>query len=295
MVSERKRIIKLGLPKGSLQEATFKLLRKAGYAISISSRSYFPSINDEEIEPVLIRAQEIPRYVDEGVIDAGITGKDWILDSKAEIIEVADLVYAKQGLKPVRWVLAVSKDSSVNKVQQLQGKRIATELVNVTKEFLTQKGVKAEVEFSWGATEVKTPELVDAIVELTETGRSLAEHNLKIVEVILESTTKLIANRKAWKDNWKKQKIENLSLLIKGALIAEEKVGLKMNVPASVLDKVLAKLSALHKPTVSNLSEKGWYAIEVVTDESEVRRLIPELKKLGAEGIIEYALNKVIY
>ena len=294
-MSERKRIIKLGLPKGSLQEATFKLLRKAGYAISVSPRSYFPSINDEEIEPILIRAQEIPRYVDEGVIDVGITGKDWIMDSKVKIIEVVDLVYAKQGLKPVRWVLAVPKDSSIKKVQQLQGKRIATELVNVTKEFLTRMGVKAEVEFSWGATEVKTPELVDAIVELTETGRSLAEHNLKIVEVILESTTKLIANRKAWKDNWKKQKIENLSLLIKGALIAEEKVGLKMNVPASALDKVLSKLSALHKPTVSNLSEKGWHAIEVVTDEAEVRRLIPELKKLGAEGIIEYPLNKVIY
>ncbi len=294
-VIDRKRIIKLGLPKGSLQEATFKLLRKAGYAISLTPRSYFPFINDEEIEPMLIRAQEIPRYVDEGVIDTGITGKDWIMDSKVKVIEVADLVYAKQGLKPVKWVLAVPKDSSIRKVQQLQGKRIATELVNVTKEFLIKKGVKAEVEFSWGATEVKTPELVDAIVELTETGRSLAEHNLKIVEVILESTTKLIANREVWEDNWKKQKIENLSLLFKGALVAEEKVGLKMNVPASALDKIISKLSALHKPTVSNLSGKGWYAIEVVTDEAEVRRLIPELKKLGAEGIIEYPLNKVIY
>ncbi len=286
--------IKLGLPKGSLQEATFRLLKKAGFNISVNPRSYFPSINDEEIEPILIRAQEIPRYVEEGVIDAGITGQDWIMDSFAKVVEVAELIYAKQGLIPVKWVLAVPKDSPVKKVQDLQGKRIATELVNVTKGFLKKKGVKAEVEFSWGATEMKTPELVDAIVELTETGRSLAENNLKIVEVVAESTTKLIANRQAWENNWKKEKIGNFSLLLKGALLAEGKVGLKMNVPAANLDKVFSILSALRKPTLSSLSEKGWYAIEVVIDELEVRRLIPELKKIGAEGIIEYSLNKVI-
>ncbi len=294
-MKKEKPLLKLGLPKGSLQEATFKLLKKAGFTVSVNHRSYFPSIDDEEIEALLIRAQEIPRYVNEGVIDAGITGKDWILDSKAEVLEVADLIYAKQGLKPVKWVLAVPEDSSIQKVKDINGKRVATELVNVTREFLSKKGVKAEVEFSWGATEMKAPELVDAIVELTETGQSLAAHNLRVVEVILESTTKFIANRKAWKDNWKKQKIENLSLLFKGALVAEEKVGLKMNVPAKSLDKILSVLSALHKPTVSNLSEKGWYALETVTDEAEVRRLIPELKRLGAEGIIEYSLNKVIY
>ncbi len=287
--------IKLGLPKGSLQESTFRLLKKAGFNISVSSRSYFPAIDDREIEPILIRAQEIPRYVEEGVIDAGITGKDWIMDSLAKIVEVADLVYAKQGLIPVKWVLAVPRGSRIKSVQDLEGKRIATELVNVTKEFLRKKRVRAEVEFSWGATEMKTPELVDAIVELTETGRSLVEHNLKIVEVVVESTTKLIANREVWKDNWKKQKIENLSLLIKGALLAEGKVGLKMNVPEASLDKVLTIISALRQPTISRLNEKDWYAMETVTDEIEVRRLIPELKKAGAEGIIEYPLNKVIY
>ncbi len=286
--------IKLGLPKGSLQESTFRLLKKAGFNISVSSRSYFPAIDDREIEPILIRAQEIPRYVEEGVIDAGITGKDWIMDSHARIVEVADLVYAKQGLIPVKWVLAVPQGSSIKSVQDLEGRRIATELVNVTKEFLRKKRVRAEVEFSWGATEMKTPELVDAIVELTETGRSLAEHNLKIVEVVAESTTKLIANREAWKDNWKREKIENLSLLIKGALLAEGKVGLKMNVPKASLDKVLAIISALRQPTISRLNEKDWCALETVTDEVEVRRLIPELKKAGAEGIIEYPLNKVI-
>ena len=287
--------IKLGLPKGSLQESTFRLLKKAGFNISVSSRSYFPAIDDREIEPILIRAQEIPRYVEEGVIDTGITGKDWIMDSLAKIVEVADLVYAKQGFIPVKWVLAVPRGSRIKSVQDLEGKRIATELVNVTKEFLRKKRVRAEVEFSWGATEMKTPELVDAIVELTETGRSLVEHNLKIVEVVAESTTKLIANREAWKDNWKREKIENLSLLIKGALLAEGKVGLKMNVPEASLDKVLAIISALRQPTISRLNEKNWYALETVTNEVEVRRLIPELKKAGAEGIIEYPLNKVIY
>ena len=293
--ARRKMKIKLGLPKGSLQESTFRLLKKAGFNISVSSRSYFPAIDDQEIEPILIRAQEIPRYVEEGVIDAGITGKDWIMDSQARIVEAADLVYAKQGFIPVKWVLAVPQGSPIKSVQDLEGKRIATELVNVTKEFLRKKKVKAEVEFSWGATEMKTPELVDAIVELTETGRSLAEHKLKIIEVVAESTTKLIANREVWKDNWKRQKIENLTLLIKGALLAEGKVGLKMNIPEGSLDKVLAIISSLRQPTVSRLSGKGWYALETITDEIEVRRLIPELKKVGAEGIIEYPLNKVIY
>lgn len=284
----------IGLPKGSLQESTFDLFQKAGWKISSSGRSYIPRINDDELEGTLIRAQEIARYVEEGVLDAGLTGLDWILDSGADVVEVASLVYAKQGYRPVRWVLAVPDDSTVKKVKDLEGKRIATEAVNLTRKYLTDKGVTAEVEFSWGATEVKAPQLVDAIVELTETGSSLRAHNLRVVDTVLESTTRLIANRDAMKDDWKKKKIEQVSMLLKGALAAEAKVGLKMNVPSASLESIIAILPALKKPTVSDLSEKGWCAVETVLDENEFRALIPELKAAGAEGIIEYPLNKVI-
>jgi ATP phosphoribosyltransferase len=247
-----------------------------------------------EIEALLIRAQEMARYVEDGVLDAGLTGKDWILEQNADIQEVAELNYAKGGLRPVKWVIAVPKDSKIRKVSDLNGKRIATELVGYTKKYLKSKGVKADVDFSWGATEVKPPYLADAIVELTETGTSLRANNLRIIETILESSTRFIANRKAWKNSWKKRKMENIVLLLKGALAAEEKVGLKMNVPERSLKKTISLLSAMHSPTISTLSDKGWYALEVMIDEKIVRDLIPKLKSIGATGIIEYPLNKVI-
>jgi ATP phosphoribosyltransferase len=287
--------IKLALPKGSLQESTFEMMARAGYNVKVGSRSYVPSVDDPEIQARLIRAQEISRYVDHGVIDAGLTGYDWILENESDVIEVANLVYAKQGLRPVRWVLAVPNDSSIKTVKDLQGKRIATEAVNLTRNFLKKNGVTAEVEFSWGATEVKAPELVDAICELTETGSSLRANNLRIVEVILESTTRLIANKKSWEDPWKRNKIETIALLLRGALAAEEKVGLKMNAPQDKLESILKALPALKNPTISQLSTKGWIAIETVVDEKVVREIIPALKTAGAEGIIEYPLNKVIY
>lgn len=287
-------VLKLAIPKGSLQEATLRMFRKAGFQIVLNSRSYFPSIDDPEIQPMLIRAQEIPIYVQDGVLDAGLTGLDWIRENRAKVVEVSDLIYAKEGLRPVRWVLAVPKDSKIKGISDLQGKRIATEVVQLTKDFLSKKGVKADVEFSWGATEVKPPHLADAIVELTETGSSLRANNLRIVEVVLESTTKFIANKKAYQDNWKRQKIENLLLLLKGALHAEDKVGLKMNVAEKNLQKVLSRLPAMKKPTISSLTSKGWYALETIISENTVRKLIPQLKEAGAEGIIEYPLNKVI-
>ncbi|MEW6714799.1 MAG: ATP phosphoribosyltransferase [Nitrospirota bacterium] len=289
-----KKKLKLGLPKGSLQESTLKLFKKAGYNISIDSRSYYPVFDDPDIEALLIRAQEMARYVDDGVLDAGLTGKDWVLEQGADVKEVAELNYAKGGLRPVRWVIAVPNDSKIKKVADLNGKRIATELVGFTNKYLKSKGIKAEVDFSWGATEVKPPHLCDAIVELTETGTSLKANNLRVIETILESSTRFIANKKAWKDAWKKQKMENIVLLLKGALAAEEKVGLKMNVSERSLKKVLSLLSALHSPTISSLSDKGWFALEVMIDEKVVRDLIPKLKAIGAEGIIEYPLNKVI-
>lgn len=289
-----KKKLKLGLPKGSLQESTLKLFKKAGYNISIDSRSYYPAFDDPDIEALLIRAQEMARYVDDGVLDAGLTGKDWVLEQGADVKEVAELNYAKGGLRPVRWVIAVPNDSKIKKVSDLNGKRIATELVGFTNKYLKSKGIKAEVDFSWGATEVKPPHLCDAIVELTETGTSLKANNLRIIETILESSTRFIANKKAWKDNWKRQKMENIVLLLKGALAAEEKVGLKMNVSEKSLKKVMSLLSALHSPTISSLSDKGWFALEVMIDEKVVRDLIPKLKAIGAEGIIEYPLNKVI-
>ena len=289
-----KKVLRLGLPKGSLQESTLKLFKKAGYNVSVNARSYYPVFDDIEIEAMLIRAQEMARYVDDGVLDAGLTGKDWVLEQGADIKEVAELNYAKGGLRPVRWVIAVPNDSKIKKVEHLNGKRIATELVGFTKKYLKSRGIKANVDFSWGATEVKPPYLADAIVELTETGSSLKANNLRVIETILESSTRFIANKKAWKNSWKKLKMQNIVLLLKGALAAEEKVGLKMNVPKKSLKRVMSLLSSLHSPTVSELSDTGWYALEVVIDEKIVRDIIPKLKSVNAEGIIEYPLNKVI-
>lgn len=287
--------LKLGIPKGSLQESTIKMFERAGFEIKISSRSYFPTIDDKEIEPMLIRAQEMSRYVEEGVIDAGLTGKDWILENSSDVVEVAELSYAKQSLTPVRWVLAVSNDSNIKSVNDLEGKRIATELVNVTREYLRKNGVNARVEFSWGATEIKVPCLVDAIVEITETGSTLRAHNLKIIDTITESTTRLIANKNAWQNEEKKGKIENIALLLKGALSAIGKVGLKMNVPLMLIDDVLKLLPALQAPTISELRGGGWMDVDTILDEKIVRRLIPELKRAGATGIVEYPLSKIIY
>jgi ATP phosphoribosyltransferase len=289
-----KKVLKLGLPKGSLQESTLKLFRKAGYHINVSSRSYYPEFDDTSISAMLIRAQEMAGYVENGIIDCGLTGKDWIMEQGASVQEVTELIYAKEGLRPVKWVLAVPNDSKIKKVKDLKGKRVATELVNFTKKYLRSQGVKAVVDFSWGATEVKPPQLADAIVELTETGSSLRANNLRIVDTLLESTTRFIANRKAWKNPWKRQRIENIVLLLKGALAAEEKVGLKMNVPERVIKKIMSLLPSMHSPTIAPLTDKGWYAIDVVLAERTVRDIIPKLKKAGATGIVEYALNKVI-
>jgi len=291
------KVLKLGLPKGSLQEATFKMLKKAGFNVNLSSsRSYFPSVDDVEIQATLLRAQEMSRYVQDGALDCGITGNDWILENKSDVVRVTDLTYAKQSLSKVRWVLAVPQDSGIKKVKDLDGKRIATELVNVTKEYFQKNKVKVEVEFSWGATEVKVSGgLVDAIVELTETGSSLRANKLVEIATLCESTTQFIANKIAYKDSWKKAKMEQIALLLKGAIAAEDKVGLKMNVKKENLKKVIAKLPALKKPTISGLSDDGWFAIETIIDEKVVRVLIPALKAAGACGIIEYPLNKVIY
>jgi ATP phosphoribosyltransferase len=286
--------LKLGLPKGSLQESTLKLFRKAGYHINISGRSYYPVFDDAEIEAMLIRAQEMAGYVEAGILDCGLTGRDWILEQNVSVHEVAELIYAKEGLRPVKWVVAVPNDSKIKTIKDLRGKRIATELVGFTKRYLKSRGVTAEVDFSWGATEVKPPYLADAIVELTETGTSLRANNLRIVETILESSTRFVANKKAWQDKWKRQKMENIVMLLKGALSAEEKVGLKMNVSARSLKRVMSLLSAMHSPTISQLSDEGWYAIEVIINEKTVRDIIPKLKMAGASGLVEYQLNKVI-
>ncbi|MBU4201066.1 MAG: ATP phosphoribosyltransferase [Verrucomicrobia bacterium] len=286
--------IVLGLPKGSLQEATFSIMKKAGFSITVGSRSYVPTVDDPEIDARLIRAQEISRYVEHGLLDAGITGYDWIKENASDVVEIADLVYAKQGLAPVRWVVAVPNDSPIRTVADLEGKRIATEAVGLTRQFLTSRGINAEIEFSWGATEMKAPDLVDAIVELTETGSSLRAHNLRIVETILESTTKLIANKAAWSDAWKRGKIDQLAILLKGALGAETQVLLKMNVYRNQTEAILKILPALHSPTINQLRAEGWVAIESVVEEHVVREIIPRLKAAGAEGIIEIPLNKVI-
>ncbi len=287
--------LKLGLPKGSLQESTLLLFRKAGIKISVGDRSYFPSCDDEELEIMMVRGQELSRYVEDGVFDAGLSGYDWIKETKADVKEIAELIYSKQGYRPVKWVLAVNQDSPVKKVKDLEGKRIATELVNVVKKYLAKNKVKAKVEFSWGATEAKAPYLADAIVELTETGASLRANKLRIIDTVMESTTRFIANKRSWENIWKKRKIENISLLLKGALEAEGMVGLKMNLEEKKLSQISKVLPALKNPTISKLAQEGWIAIEVVLKETVVKEIIPELKRAGAQGIIEYPLNKVIY
>jgi ATP phosphoribosyltransferase len=286
--------LKLGLPKGSLQEASLQLFRRAGYEIAVNPRSYFPAIDDDEIDCMLIRAQEMARYVEDGVLDAGLTGKDWILENDAKIVEVADLIYAKQTFGKVRWVLAVPEKSPFQNVKDLEGKVIATELVGVTKRYLAQNGVEAKVEFSWGATEVKPPVLADAIVEVTETGSSLRANGLRILETVLESNTKLIANQAAWDDSWRRQKIEMLVMLLKGAIEAAGKVGLMLNVLRKDLEQVLAALPALKRPTISQLSDPEWVAVNTVIEERTVREIIPRLKAANAQGIVEYPLNKIV-
>ncbi len=287
--------ITLGLPKGSLQDATFNLMRRAGFAMSCSSRSYIPSVNDPELKCRLIRPQEIARYVELGLLDAGITGYDWIYENGSDVHEVCEMCYSKATSRPVRWVVAVPNDSPIQSVKDLEGKRIATEAVGLAKRYLEQHGVNATVEFSWGATEVKAPELVDAIVELTETGSSLRANNLRIVDTVLTSTTRLIANKQSWEDPKKRAKIEQVAMLLQGALAAEARVLLKMNAPAAQVDAIAQLLPALHAPTVNQINTEGWVAIETVILEDEVRDLIPALRAAGAQGIIELALNKVIF
>lgn len=286
--------LKLVLPKGSLQEATTAIFKKAGFHIGISSRSYSLDIDDPELEGMWIRAQEIPRYVERGIFDAGLTGFDMIVESQADVQEVEELVYAKQGLGKVRWVLAVHQNAPFQSVQDLQGKRVATELVGVTRRYLEQRGVQAEVEYSWGATEAKVPQLVDAIVEATETGSTLRANGLRIIETVLETTTRLIANRDSWADPWKRTKIESLAVLLQGAIRAERMVGLKMNVHRDHLAAVLGLLPAMKNPTIAPLSDADWVAVETIIDEDQVKVLIPQLRRAGAQGIIEYPLNKVI-
>jgi ATP phosphoribosyltransferase len=287
-------VLKLGIPAGSLQEATGQLFAKAGYKISFASRSYYPNIDDPEIQCTLIRAQEMPRYVQDGSLDCGLTGYDWILENDADVQEVAELVFSKVSKRPVRWVLAVPNDSDIHDVKDLQGKRIATEVVNLTRRWLAKHGVEAHVEFSWGATEVKPPRLADAIVEVTETGSSLRANNLRIVTELLQSTTRFIANEKAYADPCKKQKIDDLVLMLEGAMAAEGKVGLMMNVPKVALEAVIAILPALQNPTISALSDPAWVAVNTILSEDVVRHIVPQLKQAGARGIVEYPLNKII-
>jgi ATP phosphoribosyltransferase len=287
--------LKFGLPKGSLQEATFKMLEKAGFHVNVGSRSYFPYIDDAELDPVLIRAQEMSRYVEQGALDCGITGEDWILENHSDVVRVAELLYAKTGRNRVRWVLAVPNDSPFQKPEDLKGKRIATELKGFTEKYFKDRKIPVAVEFSWGATEVKVGSgLVDAIVDITETGSSLKANNLRIVETLCYSTTKFIANKTAWKDPVKRRKMEGMAMLFLGAIQAEGKVGLKLNVIEKNLKKVIGILPAMKKPTISQLSDKGWLAVDTILDESIVKHLIPRLKEVGAQGIIEYPLNKVI-
>ena len=290
-----KRQITLGIPKGSLQRSTTDLFEKAGYKILVRDRSYVPVIDDPEIRCLMFRAQEMARYVERGVLDVGLTGQDWILENQADVVEVAELVYSKSTTQAYRWVLAVPEGSTIQSVQDLEGKRIATELVQATRQYLQRHGVKAEVEYSWGATEIKAPLLVDAIVEGTETGASLRANRLRIIDTVAESTTKLVASKPAWADAWKREKIEILAMLLTGALVAERKVGVKMNVPRARLDDVSSQLPSLHTPTISSQVDPEWVALEVIIDKAVARDLIPKLKKAGAEGIVEYPLNKVIY
>ena len=286
--------LKLGIPKGSLENATIDLFRRAGYNITTSSRSYFPAIDDPEIECMLIRAQEMARYVEDGILDAGLTGRDWIEEGAADVQPVADLIYAKQSFGKVRWVLAVPESSGFQSVKDLEGKIIATELVATTKRYLASHGVNAKVEFSWGATEVKPPVLADAIVEVTETGSSLRANKLKIIDTLLESNTQLIANKTSWQDEWKRLKLEDMRMLLEGAINALGKVGMMLNVHQDHLQAVLAVLPALKRPTISHLSDEDWLAVNTILDESTVRNIIPRLKKAGAQGIVEYPLNKIV-
>lgn len=286
--------LKLGIPKGSLENATIDLFRRAGFNITTSSRSYFPSIDDPEIECMLIRAQEMARYVEDGVLDAGLTGRDWVEENEARVETVADLIYAKQSFGKVRWVLAAPESSPYHTIQDLQGKVIATELVSTTKRYLCSKGVQAKVEFSWGATEVKPPELADAIVEVTETGSSLRANKLRILETVLESNTQLIANVASWADDWKRRKLEDIKMLLEGAINALGKVGLMLNVRRGDLPAVISVLPALKNPTISQLSDEDWVAVNTILDETTVRNIIPRLKEAGAQGIVEYPLNKIV-
>jgi ATP phosphoribosyltransferase len=287
-------VLKLGIPAGSLQEATGDLFRKAGYKITFASRSYYPNIDDPEIQCTLIRAQEMPRYVQDGSLDCGLTGYDWVLENDADVVELAELVFSKVSRRPVRWVLAVPNDSDIHTVKDLQGKRIATEVVNLTRRWLAKHGVVANVEFSWGATEVKPPRLADAIVEVTETGSSIRANNLRIVEELLQSTTRFIANKQAAADEWKRRKMEDLILMLHGAMAAEGRVGLMMNARRTDLSAVLKILPALQNPTISSLSDPDWVAINTILEEGIVRHIVPQLKQAGARGIVEYPLNKII-
>jgi ATP phosphoribosyltransferase len=294
-VSEKAPLLMLGLPKGSLEESTKNLFAKAGWKITTSSRSYRPAIDDPELDGRFIRAQEVSRYVEHGFFDCGLTGEDWIKENNSDVVDVCDLIYSKVSTQKSRWVLCVPESSAVKSAKDLAGKRVATELVNTTKRYFEQQGVQVEVEFSWGATEVKVPDLVDAIVDITETGSSLRANKLRIVDTLLETNTKLIANKKSWAIPAKRKKIETIALLLRGALEAESKVGLKMNLPKRALDAVVKALPSLRNPTISNLSNPDWIALETIIDESVVREIIPQLKAMGAEGIVEYPLNKVVY
>lgn len=293
-VPEISDVLRIGIPKGSLQDATLGLFKRAGYTFSVNSRSYYPQVDDPELEATLLRAQEIPRYVAEGILDAGLTGLDYVVEAGVDVVDVAELVYSKASFRPYRWVLAVAEDSGIDSVKDLEGKRIATELVNVTRRYLEEHGVKASVEFSWGATEVKVPSLVDAIVEGTETGSTLRAHRLKVLDTLLESTPRWIANPKSFQDEWKRSKMENVVLLLRGALDAEGMVGLKMNVPRSKLERVIGLLPAMKRPTIAALSDPEWVAVETILPEKTARDLIPMLKRSGAEGFVEYPLLKVI-
>jgi ATP phosphoribosyltransferase len=286
--------LRLGIPKGSLENATVDLFRRAGFNIQTSSRSYFPSVDDPEMECMLIRAQEMARYVEDGILDAGLTGRDWVMENEADVVTVADLIYAKQSFGKVRWVLAVPEGSPFHRTEDLEGKIIATELVGATRRYLESKGIQAKVEFSWGATEVKPPVLADAIVEVTETGSSLRANNLRIIETVMESNTQLIANKACWADDWKRKKLEDIRMLLEGAINALGKVGLMLNVRKADLQAVLGVLPALKNPTVSPLSDGEWLAVNTILDESTVRVIIPRLKEAGAQGIVEYPLNKIV-
>ena len=292
--SAAKNVLRIGLPKGSLQEPTLELFKRAGYNVVVSSRSYRPSVDDDELEIRLLRAQEIGRYVDHGFLDCGITGRDWIVENGADVAVISDLPFSKATSKPTRWVLVVPENSPIKTVKDLQGKRIATEAVGLTKRYLAKHKVKAEVEFSWGATEVKVPELVDAIVDITETGSSLRANNLRIVDTLMESYPQFVASKAAAANKWKRQKMDTLVLLLKAALEARHKVGLKMNVPEKQLQKVIDCLPSQRSPTISSLANQEWVAVETVIDEAVVREIIPKLKSLGAEGIVEYPLNKIV-